>query len=92
MWNKLNIDVTENGNQVTKTLYYDTRAFRDENAINNVIDNLLNNIPQHNAFLADGLVVTYINKLCDEAYEAGKKQGNEEMKERVVREVTLMKI
>lgn len=92
MWSKLNIEITENGNQVTKTLYYDSRAFRDENAINTAIDNLLDGKTQYNAFLVDTLVDTYITKLCDQALETGRLQGNKEMKKRVLNEISLLKI
>lgn len=92
MWSKLSIDITENGNQVTKTLYYDSRAFRDEDAINDAIDNLLDGKTQYNAFLVDTLVDTYITKLCDQALETGRLQGNEEMKKRVLNEISLLKI
>ena len=92
MWSKLNIDITENGNQVTKTLYYDSSAFRDETAINKVIDNLLDGKAQYNAFLVDTLVDAYITKLCDQALETGRIQGSEEMKKRVLNEVSLLKV
>ena len=92
MWSKLNIDITENGNCITKTLYYDTRAFRDENAINKAIDSLLDGKTQYNAFLVDTLVDTYITKLCDQALETGRIQGNEEMKKRILNEISLLKV
>ena len=92
MWSKLTIEITENENQVTKTLYYVSSAFRDEDAIYNAIGNLLDGKTQYNAFLVDTLVDTYITKLCDEALETGRIQGNEEMKKRVLNEVSLLKV
>ena len=92
MWSKLNINIAENGNQITKILYYDTRAFRDEAAINKAVDNLLNNQLQYNAFLVDTQVDGYITKLCNEALETGRIQGNEEMKKRVLNEILLLKV
>ena len=80
MWNTLTIQVTENGINTNKILFYDSCAFRDERQLNTAISNLLDKKVQYNAFIVDELVNGYITKICDEAMKEGIKRGRESIK------------